>query len=582
MSFELKNSMIGAIKEIIKENSLSQDENFIIDIEIPKEKKFGDWSINVAMKLARQVKKNPLEISRFISELLWKKANDLGFGAKIKAMEVKPPGFLNIFLSAEALFDVLKKIRNQKEEFGSSKLGHKEKIMIEFVSANPTGPLSIAHARQAAVGDTLANILTFCGYEVCREYYINDEGNQIRNLGLSLLVRYLEFLGYKDIQFPEQGYRGDYLCNYARNIKPEEVTGIDFAVIAQNMKSLGFLPEENIIEFFSNYAAAIILREIKIQLSEFGVIFDEWYSQKDHITKDKIENALSHIADKGYIYEKDKATWFKSTDLGDDKDRVIIKSDGLFTYVTPDIAYHNLKFERGFSRLINIWGPDHHGYINRIKAAVCALGHRKEELDILIIQLATLFRDGKPVKMSTRAGEYITLEELMSEVGKDAARFFFCMRRCDSQLEFDLELAKKQSLENPVYYIQYAHARISGIKDILKPIARQSGYKNLEEFTRDAQLELLKEEEALDIIRKLSNFPDVIENCSHCLDPQGLTTYLRELAGDFHSYYNKYRIKADDDSECQLTKARFFLVECVRQVIYNGLKLLGVSAPEGM
>jgi arginyl-tRNA synthetase (EC 6.1.1.19) len=308
---------------------------------------------------------------------------------------------------------MLRSIKAEGDNFGRSRLGKGQKVLLEFVSANPTGPLSIAHARQAAVGDTLANILDFCGYAVSREYYINDEGNQIRNLGLSLRVRYLELLGHTDVEFPENGYKGDYLYDMAKKIIAEK--GDAFA---QN-------EIEEILPFFSAYAADEILGGIREELAVFGVSFDQWYSQKHHITRERIDAVIAALRERGYIYEQEGATWFRSTDFGDDKDRVIIKSDGLFTYLTPDIAYHKLKFERGFDRLINIWGPDHHGYINRLKASVCALGYTRDALEVIIIQLATLFRDGNPVKMSTRAGEYITLQELVQEVGKDAARFSF-------------------------------------------------------------------------------------------------------------------------------------------------------------
>jgi len=379
----------------------------------------------------------------------------------------------------------------------------------------------------------------------------------------------LETIGKKNVIFPENGYKGQYLYPLA-----EELAG---------QKEQAFLkePAGKATDFFASFAVKKILEEIKTELEEFGVHFDNWYSQKKHITLSEIESALAVLRKGGYIYEEDGAVWFQATQFGDDKDRVIIKSDKQPTYLCPDIAYHKMKFERGFDRLVNIWGPDHHGYINRLKAAVCALGHKADDLKILIIQLASLFRNGKPVAMSTRAGEYITLRELIREVGRDAARFFFLMRRCDSQLEFDLELAKKHSLENPVYYVQYAHARISGIRKTFMSAMQLRGYHS-HQLIGDADASLLTQEEEVDIIRKLHCFHDVVTGCALTLDPQGLTTYLRELAGDFHAFYNKHRVYSEDSGQWELSKARFLLVDCVRQVIHNGLMMMGVHAPEEM
>ncbi|MCG2703710.1 MAG: arginine--tRNA ligase [Candidatus Omnitrophica bacterium] len=561
MSREFKDTVTSLIRDIIKEEGLSKQDLYI-DIEFPKEKQFGDWSINVAMKLAKECRKRPLDIAELLAARLREKLMASGYDKKIEKIEVKSPGYINIFFSNEALDDILKLIQEKKNDFGRSNIGNAQKILIEFVSANPTGPLSIAHARQAAVGDTLANIMSFCGYEVTREYYINDEGNQIKNLGLSLQARYLQALGRKDAELPADGYKGEYLVSMAEDI-------------VKSKKDAYAHSDDKTLQFFSEYAATEILREINNELSDFGVSFDTWFSQKQLAQSGEINKVFAVLKDGGYLYEEDGAAWFKSTVFGDDKDRVLIKSDGQFTYLTPDIAYHRLKFARGFEKLINILGPDHHGYINRLKAAVCALGRKKDDLSVLIIQLATLFRDGKPVVMSTRAGEYITLRELMQEVGRDASRFFFLMRRCDSHLEFDLELAKKQSLENPVYYIQYAYARISGIAEVI----RSGENKKIFEDTA-LDLALLREEETLDLIRKLNLFPEVLITCSLSLEPHGLTTYLRELAGCFHAFYNKYRVYSEEN--LPLSKARFVLVDCVRQVLYTGLRLVGVGSPERM
>jgi len=560
MGSDLKQNIIAIIQEIV-DREVTDKESIRVTLDVAKEKQFGDWSVNAAMRLTKKLRRPPLEIAKLIVEKLTLELQEQGLADKIKRIDIKPPGFINLFLANEALYDVLDMIQEQKGSFGKSNKKTKEKILIEFVSANPTGPLSIAHARQAAVGDSLANILEFCGNTVSREYYINDEGNQINNLGLSLRARYNEKLGVKDVEFPEQGYKGEYLHELANGLIA--VDGNKF----RNDES------QKALKKFADFAAGSILKGIDTELSAFGVEFDDWFSQKEHITHDKVKSVLKELELKEFIYEADGATWFRSTQFGDDKDRVVIKSDGQFTYLAPDIAYHKIKFERGFNKLIDILGPDHHGYINRIKAATCALGYEKDDLSVLIIQLATLSRDGKPVRMSTRAGEYITLKELIDEVGRDAARFFFLMRKCDSQLDFDLELAKKHSMDNPVYYVQYAHARICGI------------FETLGEYTselKDIKINYahIAEVECLDLIRKMNSFSTVLTMSARNLDPQGLTTYLRELASEFHSFYNKHRVL--DEKNLELTKARSVLIDCARVVIRNGLDLLGVSAPAKM
>ena len=568
MPDQIKNMIIQAVQEILNEYKLDLND-ISVELDIPKDNNFGDFSINTAMKLARILKKSPIEIAEKIRDLMFEKFKKMGIGAKIKKVEVKSPGFINIFLSHAALHDILRAINSDVKGFAENNKGKGKKVLIEFVSANPTGPLSIAHARQAAVGDCLANIMNFCGYEVSREYYINDAGNQIKNLGLSLQARYLELLG-KTVKFPEDGYKGEYLYELAQKLIKSE--GQKYAD-EQSPQA---------VEFFSNYAAAQILDQIKQELELFGVKFDSWYSQKNQVTAQRISAAMLELKNKGYIYEKDGAAWFKSTQFKDDKDRVIIKSDGLMTYLTPDIAYHKVKFERGFDKLINIWGPDHHGYINRLKASVCALGHSPDDLSILIIQLATLSRGGQPVVMSTRAGEYITLGELVQEVGKDAARFFFLMRRCDSQLEFDLELAKKHSMENPVYYVQYAHARISGIRKLFAELAQAKAFGDIKDPLRPTALDAINDHESIILIKKLNGFPDILMNCAECLDPQALSTYLRELSGDFHAYYNKYRIYTEGKENIEQSLARFFLIDSVGRVIALGLEIMGVMAPREM
>jgi len=541
--------LIATIKEAVKkafpEVSDNAFEGFLL--EVPKEKKFGDFSSNIAMRLSRELRKSPLDIASGIIKHIEK-------SGVIQDVKVEKPGFINFYISNKAVIAVLKDIIEEDAEFGSSFLGNGKKVQIEFVSANPTGPLTVAHGRQAAVGDSLARILKFCGYDVTREYYINDEGVQIQALGKSLKARFIEITGEKS-EFPENGYKGKYIYDIAQKLK-------DSGVAERSSE------EPLSDEFFMEYASKEIMGTILKDLEDFGVHFDVWYSQKTLARSGKVEKAIDDLKKKGFLYEQEGATWFRSTGLGDDKDRVIIKSDGSYTYLTPDIAYHKEKFEKGYEKIINIWGPDHHGYINRIKAACQALGYDKEKVSILIAQLVTLYRDGKPVKMSTREGEFITLREVMDEVGRDAARFFFIMRRTESHLDFDLALAKAETLDNPVYYIQYAHARISSIIEF-----SENARGNLD------NLALLDKQQEADLIKTLMHYPKIIEAAGSNLEPSILLTYLQDLAGGFHSYYNAYRIVTDDKP---LTEARIVLIQAVKKIIVSGLELLGVTALKKM
>jgi arginyl-tRNA synthetase len=418
-------------------------------------------------------------------------------------------------------------------------------VLLEFVSANPTGSLSVAHARQAAVGDVLANILSFCGFKAEKEFYLNDEGNQINILGDSVRLRIMELEGEK-VDFPENYYQGSYIYDIARIAIEKKI----------NQQDLG------------DFAADIILKVIKKELEDFGTQFDSWYSQKELARSGKVEAAIADLRKNSFIYEDEGATWFKSTGFGDDKDRVVIKSDGTYTYLAPDIAYHQDKYKRGFSWLINFWGPDHHGYINRLKASMQALGHPAETLSVVIVQLATIFRGKEVVHMSTRRGQYITLRQVLDEVGKDAARFFFLMRRTSSHLDFDLEVAKRQGAENPVYYVQYAHARISNI-------IRNSQLK----ADGSADFSLLRQPEELALAKKIWQFPSVLSSCVSTADPYMITVYLQELSESFHKFYDLHRVLGDNE---QLTKARLGLIEAARITIAAGLGLLGISKPEKM
>lgn len=530
-----------AIKRIPQGKKLSAP--FDIELDSPKDPRHGDLATNVAMRLAGNFSMRPIELAELIKENL---GNPAGFIGKIEAV---PPGFINFYFSNEYFYFLLGEISKEKDSFGKSTLGRAKKVNIEFVSANPTGPLTIAHGRQAAVGSALANIMEFAGYKVCKEYFINDVGNQIELLGKSIYAHYARLNG-RDAETPEDGYQGEYIKDIAEKLKGRP-------------KSL---------EFISAFGVKSILDGIKSDLERFGVSFDKWSSQSK-FSDGKIKKALQRLKAAGYVYEKEGATWFKSTAFGDEKDRVIIKSDGKFTYLAPDIAYHSDKYGRRFDTLIDIWGPDHHGYIARLKASVEALGYDRGSLSVLIVQLATLFRGGVAVSMSTRKGEFITLREIMDEVGCDVAKFFFLTRKLDSHLDFDLEVAKKNAPDNPVYYIQYAHARIASILKFSS---------ELEASLRNTRYdpELLKQPEEIRLLRMLCQFPRTVEAGAKTLEPYRVIEYLNTLAKTFHSFYSKHRVVSEND--LALTKARLTLVKGVKIVLANGLGLLGISFPERM
>jgi arginyl-tRNA synthetase len=527
-------------------------------IDVPADKQHGEFSCNVALQLSRLLKKSPLIIAQEVLPGLQALLGKSTLSQRIAKIEIKAPGFINFYLSSEGFYEVLYDVFRQKGEYGNSDYGGKIKFCLEFVSANPTGPLTVAHGRQAAVGDTLVNILKATGFNAQREYYVNDEGNQINILGRSIKVRAQQILG-QDVAFPEDGYQGDYIRTMAQGFMD-----------GNGIKSLEAL-EKQPDAAFRAFGVKYLMDVIKKDLVDFGVTFDIWSSQSEIANPKAIEELLADFKAKGYVYENEGAWWFKSTQWGDDKDRVVRKSDGQYTYLTPDIVYHKDKFARGFQRIVNILGPDHHGYIPRIKAAAAALGHSTDDLDILIVQLATIYRDGKEVSMSTRRGEFITLREVMDEVGRDAARFFFLMRQSNAHLEFDLELAKKQSSDNPVYYIQYAHARIHSI------IRKANDELHLSPKT--TALKSMKQPEEIDLMRKIGLFPDILVGCAKTLEPFSLVRYLQEVAGTFHKFYDSCRV-LDEDKE--LSVERLALIEAARIVLGNGLKLLGITAPEKM
>lgn len=522
-----------------------------IILERPREKAHGDWATNIAMVLAGQAKMPPRAVAQVI-------ADALGDDKYINKVEIAGPGFINFYLSNEWLYEVLKDIEREGEKFGHSTAGGGERVQVEFVSANPVGPMHIGHGRWAAVGDALANVLTARGFKVEREFYINDFGNQMNIFGKSVATRYVQLLG-QDVPFPEEGYQGEYIRDIAREISAAE--GDAYLDVAESERESLFLER--------SYKQ--VLEHLKITLEKMGVVFDCWFSERELHATSAVDKAIAGLRESGYVFEEDGAVWFKATAFGEEKDRVLIRANGEPTYFAADIAYHKNKLERGFDRLINIWGADHHGYIGRMKAAVQALGYPADKLEIVIGQLVNLMRGGEPVRMSKRTGEMVTLDELLEEVGRDAARFFFLMRSTDSQLDFDIELAKEQSNENPVYYVQYAHARISSIVR----------FAETEDIDLSGAIDYrrLETEPELDLVRKLAEWPEVLERAARQRALHPLTAYAQELAAVFHYFYTKCRVVTDDK---ELSTARMALCDATRTVLRNVLTVLGVAAPERM
>lgn len=526
-------------------------------LEIPKVEANGDFSTNLAMTMASMQKRAPRDIAAVLMSHL--KDPD-GLLAKV---DIAGPGFVNFFVQPHRWYDILRAVHAEGRRYGRSRLGEGKRVQVEFVSANPTGPLHVGHGRCAAVGDTLSALLEAVGYDVEREYYVNDSGRQILTLGRSVFLRYLELLG-EVVEFPEDGYQGEYIKDLAKDM------------VSQQGTRLQELPRPEAVDRCARFAAGRILGEIKDDLKSFNVAFDRWFSEQSLFDSGSVDQAIEELKEKGVVYEYDDALWFRTSEYGDEKDRVVVRSNGLTTYFASDIAYHKDKLERGFDRVINIWGADHHGYIPRVRAAVEAMGHEGERLDVVVVQLVNLLRGGKPVAMSTRAGAFVTLRDVVQEVGKDAARFLFLLRHYDNTLDFDLELAKKQSNENPVYYVQYVHARISNI--LRKAEAR--GYELTE--WRNEYSESINLPEEIGLIKLMERFPEVVMQSASRLEPHRIPFYLKDLAGAFHAYYhdrNKHQVVGDDR---QLSMARLFLVSAVRSIIRNGLAFLGVSAPESM
>lgn len=537
---------------LVKANLAKEEEIPDIILEKPKVKAHGDYATNIAMQMARVAKQAPRKIAEEIVQHL---DTDK---AMIEKIDIAGPGFINLFLDNGYLTKLIEQILAEKETYGRVNTGKGHKVLVEFVSANPTGDLHVGHARGAAYGDALCNILDAAGYDVSREYYINDAGNQIHNLALSIEARYMQALG-KEWDMPEDGYHGQDIIEIGKELAEKD--GDKWVHV----------PEEERIAYFREYGLKVELEKIKQDLANFDVHFDNWFSETSLYETNKVEATLEKLQEKEMIYEKDGATWLKSTKFGDDKDRVVIKNDGTYTYLTPDIAYHLNKLERGFETLINIWGADHHGYIPRMKAAIQALGYAPETLEVEVIQMVNLIEDGEKVKMSKRTGRALTLRQLMEEVGKDAMRYFFNTRSCDSHLDFDLDLARTQSNENPVYYVQYAHARICTMLE-------QAAEKGIDFSGFDSSL--LKNEKEIDLLKQLGDFPKTIADAAVKRAPHLVTQYVFDLSALLHSYYNAEKVINEDNLD--LTKARLALMAAVKITIANALKLIGVHAPQKM
>ncbi len=547
MKEKLAAAIRAAAEQGIADGVFPEAELAAVELEVPPKKEMGDFATNFAMKSAKAFHKSPRQIAE---ELIARIARD-----GIDRAEIAGPGFINFYLTKDVIYDGLRKAIEAGEAYGNLPNKNLPKVQVEYVSANPTGPLHVGHGRGAAVGSALVNLLRAAGYDVEAEYYINDAGNQIDHLAESVNARYLQLCG-QDVEVPEDGYRGQDIVETARRIREKD-----------GDKYLS-MPEAERLAIFKERALAEKLAALKEDLAAFNVQYDVWFSERT-LHPDKVNAAVEKLRANGNIYEKDGALWLRSTDYGDDKDRVVIRAGGEPTYLAADIAYHKDKFERGFGRVINLWGADHHGYICRVKAAIQAMGGDPEKLTVMLLQMVSLLRGGEAVKMSKRTGESVTLAELIEEVGTDAARYFFVMRSPDSQLDFDIDLAKSQSSENPVYYVQYAHARIASV-------FRQAAETGLKESDAFA---LLTDESELDLIKKIEEYPREVEKAAADLAPQRIARAAHEMASAFHSFYSRCRIMG---VEPELAGARLALAGKTAQVIRHALHILGVSAPEKM
>ncbi|MGQ5205435.1 arginine--tRNA ligase [Bacillus subtilis] len=551
---QMKDVLKEEIKAAVLKAGLAEESQIPnVVLETPKDKTHGDYSTNMAMQLARVAKKAPRQIAEEIVAHF-----DKG-KASIEKLDIAGPGFINFYMNNQYLTKLIPSVLEAGEAYGETNIGNGERVQVEFVSANPTGDLHLGHARGAAVGDSLCNVLSKAGYDVSREYYINDAGNQINNLALSVEVRYFEALGLEK-PMPEDGYRGEDIIAIGKRLAEEYG---DRFVNEEESKRLAF---------FREYGLKYELDKLRKDLENFRVPFDVWYSETSLYQNGKIDTALEALREKGHVYEEDGATWFRSTTFGDDKDRVLIKKDGTYTYLLPDIAYHKDKLDRGFDKLINVWGADHHGYIPRMKAAIEALGYEKGTLEVEIIQLVHLYKNGEKMKMSKRTGKAVTMRDLIEEVGLDAVRYFFAMRSADTHMDFDLDLAVSTSNENPVYYAQYAHARIcsmlrQGEEQGLKPAA-------------DLDFSHIQSEKEYDLLKTIGGFPEAVAEAAEKRIPHRVTNYIYDLASALHSFYNAEKV-IDPENE-EKSRARLALMKATQITLNNALQLIGVSAPEKM
>ncbi|MES9876882.1 MAG: arginine--tRNA ligase [Candidatus Sedimenticola sp. PURPLELP] len=586
MKVQIQQLVSQALEKIAAEGVIPSDQIPQPVIERARDERHGDFACNVAMVLAKLARSKPRDLAEKLIAALPE-------SPLIEKVEIAGPGFINFYLAGGAYQSLIPGIIEQGHGFGRSDLGQGKRVQVEFVSANPTGPLHVGHGRGAAYGAVVADLLEAVGYDVHREYYVNDAGRQMDILATSVWLRYLELCD-EELTFPANGYKGDYIWDIAATLhrEHEEVykQGADdvFADIPAD-EPVGGDKEKHIdgligrakqllgnnrYRFVFELALNTILDDIRDDLGLFGVKYEEWYSERSLTESGAVNRAIERLRNSGYLYEKEGAQWFRSTDFGDEKDRVVVRDNGQSTYFASDIAYHMDKLERGFDRVIDVWGADHHGYVPRVKAALEALGDDASKMDVLLVQFAVLYRGGEKVQMSTRSGEFVTLRELRKEVGADAARFFYVMRKCEQHMDFDLDLAKSQSNENPVYYVQYAHARVCSV-------LQQAAEKGIDvEVTPGGDnLDRLVEAHEQALVKTMARYPEVVEVSALNEEPHQLTHYLRELANDFHTYYNAHQFLVDDAA---LRDARIKLILAVRQVLRNGLNLLGVSAPERM
>lgn len=585
MQERLQKLLAQALRRLCEQGQFPLEPQLPIRVDRARVPEHGDFSSNLALILAKAVGKPPRQLAEAIVAALPE-------DPMVQRVEIAGPGFINFFIDPSAQFQVVRQILEAREAFGRSQLGQGQRIHIEFVSANPTGPLHVGHGRGAAYGATLANLLEAVGFQVHREYYVNDAGRQMDILAVSVWLRYLERCGER-LQFPQNGYRGDYIWPIAEALYAQ--VGESLRRPAQEVFA-GLPPDapvgdkERYIDALIERAKAllgqdayakvfqlgldVILEDIRADLEAFGVHYDQWFSERSLIQSGRVEEALSRLREAGFLYEQDGAIWFASSRLGDEKDRVVVRENGQITYFASDIAYHLDKLERGFTCLIDVWGADHHGYVPRLKAAMQALGVDPNKLEVRLVQFAVLYRGRDKVQMSTRAGEFVTLRQLCEEVSKDAARFFYLMRKAEQHLDFDLELAVSQSSDNPVYYVQYAHARVCSV---FKQLAEKGWSRDVARGL--AHLTRLIEPHEQALLATLARYPEVVERAARLREPHQITHYLRELAGEFHTYYNAHTFLVED---AELRDARLNLIDAVRQTIANGLALLDVSAPETM